>query len=272
MASEKVVISVIVPSYNHAAYVEDAIASVANQERDGSFDIDLIVIDDGSTDGSVELLQRLQAQGRYSFRLVCKQNEGLCRTLNRAVREQSKGSVVSILASDDMWRPDKLRSQLALLQATPGSELCYSNAETFGEGRGKGKSSSFVFSGSIKPILTVYNFVPAGTVMFTRRLYDQIGGFDETGLKLEDWDFLLRASAVTRFCCAKDCLLLYRVHAEGSLIRMRRNGTLYTEKMKVLEKNRSITSPLLRGVSACVHFGLDRMLRPLLYRIEAIRS
>ena len=266
-----VTVSVIIPSFNHAAYVVDAIESVTKQEREG-FEIDLVVIDDGSTDGSVELLERLRAQGAHRFRLVVKQNEGLCRTLNRAIREHSLGSHIAVLASDDMWRPDKLRIQLAALRDNPGCELCYSNAETFGENRNKGRSSSFIFSGSVKPWLTVYNFVPAGTILFTRRLFDEIGGFDETGLKLEDWDFLLRASSRTKFCCVRENLLLYRIHGESSLVRMRRAGTLFGEKMKVLRKNRAISSPMLRAVSACLHFSLDRILRPFLYKIEAIRS
>lgn len=266
-----ITVSVIIPSYNHAAYVVDAIKSAAEQEH-GEFEIDLVVMDDGSTDGSVELLERLSERGQHRFRLVAKRNEGLCRTLNRAVREHSVGSHIAVLASDDMWRPDKLSIQLAALKENPGYELCYSNAETFGENRRKGRSSSFVFSGSVKPWLTVYNFVPAGTMLFTRRLFDEIGGFDETGLKLEDWDFLLRASSRTKFCCVRENLLLYRIHGESSLVRMRRAGTLFGEKMKVLRKNRAITSPILRGVSACLHFSLDRILRPFLYKIEAIRS
>lgn len=264
-------VSVVIPSYNHVSFVEEAIRSAAQQNRDG-FLTEIIVIDDGSTDGSVEFLQGLQEAGRYDFRLVVKQNEGLCRTLNRAIVEHSTGTHIAVLASDDMWRADKLRSQMALLDTHPDCELCYSNAETFGVGRKPGRSSSFLFSGNVKPLLTVYNFVPAGTVLFTRSLFDRAGGFDETGLKLEDWDFLLRASQLTKFCCTGENLLLYRVHAEGSLIRMRRTGTLFTEKMKVLRKNRAITSPILRAVSASLHFGLDRMLRPLMYKIEALRS
>lgn len=263
-----VTVSIVIPSYNHVTYVTDAIRSVIDQKRDG-FELDLIVIDDGSTDGSVELLKRLHAEDTSAFRLVTKHNEGLCRTLNRAIREHAVGSHIAVLASDDMWRNDKLHAQLATLRQAPDCELCYSNAATFGEGRREGRSSLFLFSGAVKPWLTVYNFIPAGTMLFTRRLFDEIGGFDETGLKLEDWDFLLRASARTRFCCVRENLLFYRVHNEGSLIKMRRTGTLFREKMKVLNKNISITSPALRLISTFLHFSLDRILRPALYRIEA---
>lgn len=261
-AEAQPVVSVIIPSYNHARYVRDAIRSVAGQVRDG-FALELIVIDDGSKDGSVELLKTMQQSGEFDFKLVVKDNEGLCRTLNRAVREHSTGQYISVIASDDMWEPGKLAKQLGALRAHPGSELCYSNAQTFGENIEGGKWSKFHFTGNVRRMLTVYNFVPAGTVLFTRRLYDAIGGYDETGLKLEDWDFLLRASAKTEFCYVDEGLLLYRVHGESALAKMRAKGILYYEKMKVLHKNRAITSPFLRFVSMCVHFNLDRVLRPL---------
>ncbi|MGX9393870.1 glycosyltransferase family 2 protein [Nitrobacteraceae bacterium UC4446_H13] len=269
--SHEPTISVIIPSYNHAAYVEDAIRSVSSQEVDG-FKIETIVVDDGSTDESPVLLESIRAEGKYDFKLILKANEGLCRTLNRAVREYAVGSYIAVLASDDMWRADKLRIQLKLLKQTDDSEVCFSNAEMIGDVGRKEQSSTFMFSGKIKPILTIYNFIPAGTILFTRGLFDRVGGFDETGLKLEDWDFLLRSSAVTKFCCVRENLLLYRIHSESSLDKMRRNGTLFTEKLKVLQKNRSITSPVLRSISVVLHYCLDRVLRPLMYKLESRRS
>lgn len=271
MSDVQPTVSVIIPSYNHAQYVGDAIRSVAAQVRD-DFALELIVIDDGSTDGSAELLTRLQKSGEFEFKLILKDNEGLCRTLNRAVREHSTGEYISVIASDDMWRPDKLIKQLKILQRDPNCLLCYSNAETFGENRQPAKWSRFHFTGNVRRILTVYNFVPAGTVFFSRKLYDAIGGYDETGLKLEDWDFLLRASAHTEFRYVDEGLLLYRVHDESALAKMRARGILYYEKMKVLQKNRKITSPFLRFVSMCVHFNLDRVVRPLVATAKAKKA
>ncbi|MHB2266558.1 glycosyltransferase family 2 protein [Aliihoeflea sp. PC F10.4] len=264
-------ISVIIPSYNHKSFVEAAIASAVAQEHEG-FELETIVIDDGSSDGSVELLRELHSSGKYPFELVTKANEGLCRTLNRAIREHSTGDLVAVLASDDMWTPDKLRVQVEILSQNPQAELCFSNAQTFGKEGQAGNSSAFLFSGRVLRPLTIYNFIPAGTMLFTRALFDRIGGFDETGLKLEDWDFLLRAAAVTQFCNSPRNLLLYRVHDESSLERMRRAGTLYDEKMKVLAKNREITNPVLRMISSVLHFALDRVYRPLRYRMQERRA
>lgn len=268
MTSNPVVISVIIPSYNHIDYVGDAIKSIFEQSQ-GSFSLELIVIDDGSTDGSAEFLRQLESSRGYPFKLILKSNEGLCRTLNRAITEYASGEYIAVIASDDMWHPEKLKRQLEHILKHPFSALCYSNARTFGRERCESKASRFLFSGDVRNRLTLYNFIPAGTILFTRKLYDSIGGFDEAGLRLEDWDFLLRASVVTSFCCLDEELLLYRLHDESSIAKMRERGILFEEKMKVLRKNKDILNPFLRYCSICLHFALDVVLRPFISRLKA---
>ncbi len=255
-----VTVSVVIPSYNHKDFVVDAIRSVAEQKGD-SFKIQLLVIDDGSTDGSVELLSAMAENNRYRFQFVAKENEGLCRTLNRAIREYAQGDLIAVLASDDMWRDDKLEQQVTLFRQKADCELCFSNARTFSE-RGPGpRSSKWLFDGDVRNWLALYNFVPAGTILFSRKLFDEVGGFDETGLRLEDWDFLLRAAAVTNFCYVDQDLLLYRLHAASSIARMRGANILFSEKMKVLQKNTHLINPALRLMSVALHFLLDCVWR-----------
>lgn len=267
MSSEPIVISVIIPSYNHMNYVSDAINSVTEQIRTG-FTIELIVIDDGSVDGSARLLQSLKDSGENQFTLILKQNEGLCATLNRAVRQHASGDYIAVLASDDIWHPEKLQKQIAHLSTNSGSELCYSNARTFGAELQSHRASKFLFKGNVRQILTLYNFVPAGTIVFTRKLYERIGGFDQTGLRLEDWDFLLRASAVTRFCYVDEELLFYRLHDQSAMAKMRSDCTLFGEKLKVLNKNKTLLNPILRSIAICAHFALDNVFRPVIYRLK----
>ena len=87
-------VSVIIPSYNHKNFIRSSIDSVVSQ-KEGAFEIELVVIDDGSTDGSPAFLEKLLDTGNYDFKLVTKENEGLCPTLNRAVRERTAGKVQS---------------------------------------------------------------------------------------------------------------------------------------------------------------------------------
>jgi len=150
---------------------------------------------------------------------------------------------------------------MRVLRSNPENELCYSNAMIFGDVKKEKRRQTLVFRGAVKPWLTLYNFVPAGTMLFTRRLFERVGGFDETGLRLEDWDFLLRAADLTKFSCLNENLLYYRCHDQSTLTRMKANGLLFQEKKKVLEKNKKNLSPLLMALSIKLHYILDNIVR-----------
>lgn len=103
-------VSVIIPSYNHRRYIEETISSVVQQTYTN---IELIVVDDGSTDGSPEFLKTLQL--KYKFELVCKANEGLCKTINRGL-DLVKGEFVVIIASDDFMPAGRITEQVVSFQ------------------------------------------------------------------------------------------------------------------------------------------------------------
>lgn len=261
-------VSVIIPSYNHGCYIGEALSSVLGQVG-SNYDLEVIVIDDGSTDNSVDILKALNGSSVVPFELVLKSNEGLCKTLNRAINNYATGEYIAIIASDDLWCADKITKQIEHLENNPESELCYSNAKVFGVDVREKKASKYLFSGRVKNILTLYNFIPAGTIIFSKGLYDTVGGFDQNGLLLEDWDFLLRASSKTKFCYLDDELLLYRQHGESAIAKMRKGGYLYSEKMKVLKKNSSLLNPCLKFFSKCLHFILDVLLRPVMSKLKS---
>src|SRR5690606_24850484 len=110
-------VSVIIPSYNHAPYIEEAVQSVLNQTHES---IQLIIVDDGSTDGSPEILQRLAAQ--HPFQLVLKANEGICKTLNHAVSCAS-GDLIVLLASDDRMPMHRISEQVAYMTKYPDADV-----------------------------------------------------------------------------------------------------------------------------------------------------
>lgn len=102
-------VTVIIPSYNHSAFVESAIMSVLNQTYS---DIQLIVLDDGSKDSSPSLLSALQK--KFNFELVLKENEGVCKTLNRGIA-MAKGQLITFLASDDIMPSNRVTEQVAAM-------------------------------------------------------------------------------------------------------------------------------------------------------------
>jgi alpha-1,3-rhamnosyltransferase len=110
-------VSVIIPSFNHKSFVIESINSVLAQTYK---DIELIVIDDGSTDGSVELLKDLAS--RNNFKLILKENEGVCATLNRGL-VLSSGSYITFIASDDYMPPNRIIEQLQVFELHPDADV-----------------------------------------------------------------------------------------------------------------------------------------------------
>lgn len=115
-------VSVIVPSYNHAEYITNCIESIVNQTYQNT---ELIVIDDGSTDDSRSVLESLQS--KYSFRLIFQANKGVAKTLTEAVQKYATGEYISVCASDDFYHPERIRTQVDFLEKHPELPACFTN-------------------------------------------------------------------------------------------------------------------------------------------------
>jgi len=250
---ESPLVSVIVPCYNHERYVEKAVLSVLDQSYSR---IQLIVIDDGSHDESVERLKSLQE--RFGFTLICQENRGVCKTLNRAIREAAEGDFIALLASDDFWHRDKLLLQMNELQRTPASEFCFSQAVEFIDENNLERGQTFprrCLRGQILSKVFIRQHVPAGTMLFSRRLYDRLGGFDEN-LKEEDWDFVIRSASATEFAAVDTPLLYYRSHASNTM-KTRNRAAIFHQKAKILAKNFDLVSPWTWLFAIGLHFAHD---------------
>ncbi|GAB7543294.1 glycosyltransferase family 2 protein [Cupriavidus sp. 8B] len=251
-------ISVIIPCYNHEKYVEQAIASVLAQSYPN---VELIVIDDGSKDGSVKLLTELAA--RHGFRFVSQSNRGVCRTFNRAIREFSTGEYVALLASDDYWQAEKLAKQMALLAASPAAEFCFTQAQEFADdGRLLRIFPAKPKTGKVTSQVFLRQGVPAGSMLFSRKLYDKLDGFDES-LKEEDWDFVIRCSAETEFVAVREPLFYYRWH-QGNTMKTRGRAEIFRQKALILSKNFHLVSPQRWFLAMSIHFAHDIFLARML--------
>ncbi len=206
-------VSVIVPSYNHAPYIENCINSIINQSYKN---IQLIVIDDGSKDDSVNILTRLSKQ--YDFSFVSQNNIGLSATLNRAIKEYATGKYISLVASDDWWLTDKTEKQVAFLTQNPQIKMCYGKANVVDE---KGQiqytyGSSPKTSNFFNELLlsTEGSFIPVLTVMYERELHQEVGYYDEQSY-IEDWDFHLNVAYKHKIAFMDDVLASYRYHGSN---------------------------------------------------------
>ncbi|HWP57415.1 MAG TPA: glycosyltransferase [Candidatus Acidoferrales bacterium] len=178
-------ISVVIPTYNRREMVREAIESVLRQT---CRDFELIVVDDGSEDGTGALLARYGEK----LRLCAQPHRGVAAARNRGVQE-SRGYYLAFLDSDDLWLPRKLEVQLAFMRENPSIEICqteeiwYRNGVRVNPRVKHRKPSGDIFRASLELCL-----VSPSAVMMTRSLFESAGGFDESFPACEDYDLWLR--------------------------------------------------------------------------------
>ncbi|UOQ97085.1 glycosyltransferase [Hymenobacter sp. 5317J-9] len=232
-------VSIGVASFNNAAYVIETLDSIRKQTYPHW---ELIVVDDASTDNSAALITDwLRAHPEVKGRLLVNNpNRGICFTFNRFLAEAS-GAYISIIGSDDLFLPNKLTAQVALLEEAPASvgvvfsDVCKINAE------GKVIVPSVYATGEIRPFsgnvwleMLKTNFLGAMTVLIRRECIDRVGPFDEN-LAYEDWDMWLRLSREFEFQYLPEVTCQYRVH--GNSVLHRRKAVIIDSSLRLLQKH-----------------------------------
>ena len=220
-------VSIIMPAYNVAPYIGDAVRSALAQTFT---DFELIVVDDGSKDTTAEVVTEL-ARTDPRVRLVQQPNRGLAGARNTALRA-ARGEFFALLDSDDVWEPEFLQAQLAILNAHADVDIVTGNGWYLG-GPHHGQSARPYPDPRPDPTLaSIIGDEWSVFIMsvFRRRVYTAIGAFDEEMRSNEDYDFWLRA-AVAGFTFARNPRPLghYRVRSDSlsaSNVRMLR-GILY---------------------------------------------
>lgn len=180
-------ISVIIPTHNRSWILGEAIDSVLAQD---GCDFELIVVDDGSTDGTPALLRS------YGERLIAlrQENRGVSAARNTGIRHAS-GSLIAFLDSDDRWLPGKLRTQAAFFDSRSDALICQTqeiwirNGVRVNPKKRHQKPSGMIFEPSLHLCL-----VSPSAVMMQKALFDIVGLFDETLPACEDYDLWLRTS------------------------------------------------------------------------------
>ncbi len=213
-------ISVAVPLYNHERFVTDAIESIRDQ---GALVSEIIVIDDGSTDGSARVMQWLSGRDeRIRFR--SQTNQGAHATLNSALAE-SGGEFIAILNSDDVFAPGRLERLAAALDSDPGADLAAS-AVSFMDQRGRSVDNAWYDSarqfqretGDLGTALVNGNFlVSTSNFVIRRAALQRLGRFAALRYA-HDLDFALRVLATgRRIAIVEQPLLRYRVHPANTI-------------------------------------------------------
>jgi glycosyltransferase involved in cell wall biosynthesis len=197
--------SVIIPAYNAERTILATIASVQQQTFS---EWELIVINDGSTDRTLELLNSVEDPRLKSFSYS---NGGLPVARNRGI-SHATGKFIAFLDADDLWTPDKLELQLAALQQHPEAGVAYSWTYFMDEQGGPSYAEgSRLYEGNVYAELLVNNFLHNGSNPLIRKeAIESVGEFDPTLKSCEDWDFYLRLAARWPFVLVPKPQIIYR--------------------------------------------------------------
>ncbi|MGD7651636.1 MAG: glycosyltransferase family 2 protein [Verrucomicrobiales bacterium] len=204
-------VSIIIPTYNRAATVLGAVESALRQSHDR---IEVIVVDDGSTDGTEAALAGVRDRIKY----VRQENAGPSAARNRGAREAG-GEILAFLDSDDHWTPDKIERQVKLMaRSGPGMSCCVCNATVKGED-GVEIGNTFAMSG-IRPDFTEGEWTNPQDVLATRFLlfnqvvavrrsaFEEVGGFNDALRLLEDYELSIRLGATGVWGVIRDPLVI----------------------------------------------------------------
>ncbi len=198
-------VSVVIPTYNAAATLGEAIRCALDQTL---ADKEIIVVDDGSTDATPELLAELGP----AIRVIRKANGGVSTARNEGIAA-ARGEYIALLDSDDTWELDKLERQAAVLDADPGIGLSHCGVYVCDEElRILDEMPARVYDDYCEALLLYSSVVhcSSSTAMIRRDVLEQIGGYDPRFSQCADWDMLLRASLVTGFAPVHAPLMRYR--------------------------------------------------------------
>jgi glycosyltransferase involved in cell wall biosynthesis len=182
-------VSVVIPTYNLARFLPEAIASVRAQ---GWPDIEIIVVDDGSTDDTPDVLESLSREG--GVRVFRQENAGASAARNRGIQEARK-EWIAFLDADDFWLAGKLAAQFDALEGKPSAAFSYSDQRLrFKDGSERDRASRAT-DALLLPQMLVGNIFATPTVIVHRDCFDAVGLFDTRLRTGEDWDMWMRLAA-----------------------------------------------------------------------------
>lgn len=249
-------VSVVIPCYNTAHYLGEAMASVLAQSWS---DLELLVIDDGSVDATGEVAAAFALDPRVRYHR--QENRGLSDARNRGI-ELSRGQLIAFLDADDVWESEKLASQLALLRSFPECGLVFSDYSTF-DAQGvlaAGKNSRLyeLHRPDFETLFSRSNFIYPSTVVVRKKVLDQTGGFDTSLRSAEDYDMWLRIAKVAQLAGVPDSLVRIRQHGDNMSLNVRR---MLENELAVVRKNATGSRSQLRRRSAKIYYlNADRSL------------
>lgn len=233
--------SVVIGTYNRADLVAETIRSVLAQTYRP---LEVVAVDDASTDNTVEVLRGLVAEcaaADVELRIIeSERNGGVAQSYSRGCQE-ARGMYIGVTGSDDLWHPTNVEKQVALMEAHPDIGLTYSDAARIDvHGERLSPDGRFVENGLgpergdiFEALIIKGYFVPSISLFFRKTIADQLKSFNPDYVHATDYDYVLRAAAITRIDYVDEILAFWRQHS-ANLHNARKTET-YTERIAMIQ-------------------------------------
>ena len=242
-------ISVIIPTYNRAELLPQAVKSVLNQEGvGGSYAInEVIIVDDCSTDNTAEVVNDIRKRakelsiserGRDTVDIIYRGlevNGGPGKARNEGAK-LAGGEWIAFQDSDDLWLPDKLKEMVTFMEEHPGADL-YTHWYDAKLDGGRTIAVELEEPEDCFAELSRRNFIGAPTIVAKKEAFLDVGGFDEEMRALEDWDFALRFAYDHSIRIVPKTLMIVDLVGEGVSSKA---GNYYDARCRIIAKNRAM--------------------------------
>jgi glycosyltransferase involved in cell wall biosynthesis len=256
MTNNQPLVSVIIPCYNCKDYIRETVESVLRQTYKN---FEIILIDDGSTDGLFEACEDFFHVNNVMY--IHKENGGPASARNLGIAK-SNGEFIAFLDSDDLWSPNKLEKQTAALVAGD-CKLAYTKRAEFLSEKGTGEHimpNAACYSGDVFERLLLGNFITNSSVMIKREVLNDVGLFREDNdfFAIEDYQLWLRIAAKYNLCFIDELLIFYRLHqnqiSKSSVKTLFKLSKMYFDFFKSGELVRARTAILYLAIKYYLNF------------------
>ncbi len=244
---KKPYISIVLPLYNGASFIKETLEAVGAQTFQ---DAEIIVVDDGSTDNSSEIVEAVSKNSSseilQNLKIIKQENQGVAAARNLGI-QKSNGKWIALLDQDDLWLPEKLEIQNEAISENPEASWHYSAfARFYADGREKIKNNGSADRlKTLERMLSGKLFVPPSTVLVLKKIFEEIGGFDSKFIPSDEWDFFLKLAEKYKNSYSEKVLVRFPSHLTSTAKRQKRK--IFEAQKIVIENHAKKVSGIIKS-------------------------